>query len=320
MKNPCVAAGCAARVAGTTRIGLGCMALTGLYGQISRSEAKETILGALASGVRLFDTAPLYGNGENETLLGEVLGRKPKICIVTKFGLSIGNTGRMYRDSSPRMIRRSVEGSLQRLRRQRIDLLLQHRPDGRTPDEDVAGVVAELVQEGKVDRFGLSSTTLMRARRLEQMVPVSAVENELSLLSATSEGRNPNDFERMGLAYLAYSPLARGALTSVVPRTIDDKDDYRSRLPHFTTRYGGLISIVLAAVAKCAVRHHVDPSAVCLAWVLARGESVVAIPGARSPEQVAAALKAANVVLATEEIQGLDDLRGQFTRQFAEKV
>ena len=296
------------------------MALTGLYGRISRADAKQTILQALASGVRLFDTAPLYGNGANEALIGEVLGREPNICIVTKFGVSIGNTGRMYRDSSPRIIRRSVEGSLQRLRRQRIDLLLQHRPDGRTPDADVAGVIADLVQEGKVDRFGLSSTNVVRAGKMKQIIPVSVVENELSLLSETSEGANPKDFERMRLVYLAYSPLARGALTSVVPRTIIDEDDYRSRLTHFNREYGGAISIVLAAIAKCAFRHNVEPSAVCLAWVLARGESVVAIPGARSPEQVVAALKAVNVVLATEEVETLDNVRGQFTRQLEDKV
>ena len=296
------------------------MALTGLYGRISRSDANDTILQALASGVRLFDTAPLYGNGANEALIGEVLGQEPNICIVTKFGLSMGNTGRLYRDSSPRMIRRSVEGSLQRLKRQRIDLLLQHRPDGCTPDADVAGAIADLVQEGKVDRFGLSSTNVARAGSMKQMIAVSVVENELSLLSETPKGANPKDFQRMGLAYLAYSPLARGALTSVAPRTIIDEHDYRSRIAHFNIDTGGAISFVLGQVAKCAIRHDVELSAVCLAWVLARGESVVAIPGARSPEQVVAALKAEKVVLTTEEIQTLDNARGQFIKQLEDNV
>ena len=307
MKGSDAAAAYAAMLAGPMRIGLGCMALTGLYGRVSRDQAEATVKTALSKGFRLFDTAPLYGDGANEELLGALLARESDACIATKFGLYSGRDGKTIRDSSPSSIRRSVEGSLRRLRRERIDLLLQHRRDAQTPDDDVAGVITDLVREGKVRGFGLSETDVARATRIDRIFPVNAVQNELSLLALPKLNADPRNFATNGWAYIAYSPLAKGALASIAPRTIFAEDDYRSQLNEFSSGKASGIQTVLATIAKYSARHRVQPATVSLAWIIARVESVVAIPGARSPEQVAIVYQASQLRLSGEELKSLDN-------------
>ena len=187
----------------------GCMALTGLYGHVPRRQAVATIKAALSMDVRLFDTAPLYGDGANEALLGELVAKERNVCIATKFGLYAGSNGKTRRNSSPSAVRRSVDCSLRRLRRERIELLLQHRADARIPDPDVAGVIGELISEGKVKAFGLSSTTVERAAQIDRYVPARAVQNECSLLRRPKGDSEPRDFAAIGSAYIAYSPLGK---------------------------------------------------------------------------------------------------------------
>ena len=307
MKGSDAAAAYAAMLAGPTRIGLGCMALTGLYGRVSRDQAEATVKTALSKGFRLFDTAPLYGDGANEELLGALLARESDVCIATKFGLYSGRDGKTIRDSSPSLIRRSVEDSLRRLRRERIDLLLQHRRDAQTSDDDVAGVITDLVREGKVRGFGLSETDVARATRMDRNFPVNAVQNEFSLLARPELNADPRNFAANGLAYIAYSPLAKGLLASIATRMFFAEDDYRSQLNEFRSGTASGIHPVLATIARYSVRYGVQPATVSLAWIIARVESVVAIPGARSPEQVAVAYQASELRLNGEDLKSLDN-------------
>ena len=310
MSNGAKAAAYAASMAGPTRIGLGCMALTGVYGYVPRERAKATIRRALSTGVRLFDTAPLYANGMNEELLGEVLAGRDGVFVTTKFGLLEGKDGRLIRDSSPSAVRFSVESSLRRLRRDRIDLLLQHRRDSRTPDGELTAIVTDLVREGKVGAFGLSSVGVARAARIGRAHPVRAVQNALSILSPAVAGANPKGFGAIGAAYMAYSPLERGLLTSLSPRIGTGHDDYRSRLDMFRESGRELIRTVLASIGRVAGRYGVKPAAVGLAWVLARSDNVVVIPGARSAEQVDCALQAAGLVLLKSDLEMIDNSIG----------
>jgi len=160
------AASLAAELAGPSRLALGCMGLAGVYGPVADDVARATLRAALSEGVRLFDAAPLYGDGLAETLLGELLAREP-VAVVTKFGLSTVADGSLVRDSRPKTVRASVEASLRRLRRERIDVLLQHRPDPNVPDEDVADLLARLVDEGKALHVGLSAAPIARARAMQ---------------------------------------------------------------------------------------------------------------------------------------------------------
>ena len=304
--NSAKAAAYAISMAGPTRIGLGCMALTGVYGYVELQQAKATIRRALSTGVCLYDTAPLYANGLNEELLGEVLAGRDDVFVTTKFGLHEGKGGRLVRDSAPFAVRSSVEASLRRLRRSRIDLLLQHRQDPRTPDGEVAAVVKDLVHEGKVGAFGLSSVGVARVARMGQAQVVRAVQNALSVLSPAGVGAQPKGFAAIGAVYMAYSPLERGVLTAVTPRVYADDDDYRSRLKMFGEGEWELVREALAAVAGVARKYDVMPAAVGLAWVVARNSNVVVIPGARTPQQVDCALQAAELVLAESDLAAID--------------
>lgn len=205
-------------LAGPTRIGLGCMALTGVYGPVARSQAVATIHAARSNGVSLFDTAPLYGDGANEELLGKELANAGEVSIATKFGLYVGRNGKTFRNSGPSAVRQSVERSLRRLKRDRIDLLFQHRADSRIPEVEVAGVIEELIAEGKVKAFGLSSSSIGRTAEVGRHVRVRAVQNEYSLLKQPTVDTEPNAFATLGSTYIAHSPLGRGALTSDRPR------------------------------------------------------------------------------------------------------
>ena len=198
---------------GATRIGLGCMALTGIYGPIGRGKAIAVIRRAFDLGVDHYDTAELYGPYINEELLADALGpRSREVRIATKFGYRLEGGRIAGLDSSPHAIRRAVEGSLRRLRRERIDLLYQHRPDPHIPVEDVVGTMSKLVKEGKVADLGLCATdhaTLERARAIH---PIAAVQNSYSLIDREAEAGVLPALSDHRTAFVAYSPLARGIL------------------------------------------------------------------------------------------------------------
>ena len=268
-------------LAGPSRIGLGCMALTGIYGSVDREQAIATLTAALDQGVMLFDTAPLYGNGANEQLLGDVLGGRPDATIVTKFGLYADAGGKLYRDSRPETIRLSVETSLRRLKRDRIDVLLQHRIDPETTNDDVQACIADLIAAGKVGEFGISSISAGKISRLSMAGPLSVVQNELSLVTGPKEAELAAAAAQ-GAAFMAFSPLGRGILTGSKPF---QADDLRTSMTAFTQRpravhhRDGGTNLGMAAGEEGSLRQ-------ALGWVLAQGKNVVAIPGCRSPNHV----------------------------------
>ena len=296
------------RAAGPMRIGLGCMALTGIYGAVGVERALATLHRALDLGIRLFDTAALYGSGSNETLLGKVFGRRDDVFVATKFGLIEGRDGKLVRDSRPDTIRHSVEMSLTRLRRERIDLLLQHRADPETPDEVVAEVAAELVREGKIAAFGLSSTPMERIEVFRPMVVVRAVQNELSL-SSTADLSEVVVASRAGVMFMAYAPLGRGILTGRSLARGFAPDDLRSGMPQYDPRNKELDMGVVDALDVIARRHATTRAAIALAWTLGTANSTVPLPGARTPGHVTELLKAASLAFTSQDVSELSVLR-----------
>lgn len=276
-------------LAGERRIGLGCMALTGIYGSVSREQAIATIIAALDHGVTLFDTAPLYGNGANETLLGDVLRGRPDMTIVTKFGLYADAGGSLHRNSRPEMIRQSVEASLTRLRRDRIDLLLQHRADPETPDDDVQACIEDLISAGKVVEFGMSGVSAEQIARWPMPCALGAVQNELSLATGPKIEEIAAAAKR-GACFMAFSPLGRGILTG---SKLSQPDDLRTSMAAFAQifasgcAHGGSSNPGTKAGEQASASR-------ALAWVLAQGANVVAIPGCRSPGHVSAIFNDAN--------------------------
>lgn len=268
-------------LAGERRIGLGCMALTGIYGAVGREQAVATLTAALDNCVRLFDTAPLYGNGANETLLGDVLGDRPNATIVTKFGLYADSAGSLYRDSRPETIRQSVEASLRRLKRDRIDLLLQHRTDPETPDDDVQACIEDLISAGKVGEFGISSVSANQIAGRQMAPTLGAVQNELSLVTGQKIEEVAAAMAR-GACFMAFSPLGRGILTGSKPSQPDDLRTLMLAFAQHSTSgclHGDGSGGDMEAKELVSARR-------ALAWVLAQGANVVAIPGCRSPSQV----------------------------------
>jgi aryl-alcohol dehydrogenase-like predicted oxidoreductase len=283
------------------------MALTGIYGEVTTERAQATLHRALDLGIRLFDTAALYSGGGNEVMLGEVLGDRPEVFIVTKFGLIEGRDGKLVRDSQPETIRRSVDASLMRLRRDQIGLLLQHRPDPGTPDEVVADVAADLIREGKIGAFGLSASSVGRIETFRPSVAVSAIQNELSLV-ASKDISLPADADRAGAMYMAYAPLGRGILTG---RSVDRdfaQHDLRAGMAQFDADRREADIRSLDTIDAVARRHGTTRAAIALAWVLHTAENVVAIPGARSPDHVTEVIETVNLRLTSQDVGELNGI------------
>lgn len=292
------------------RIGLGCMALTGIYGHIAREVAIEIIWQALDMGVTHFDTAELYGPFVNEELLTDALGaRRNTVEIATKFGyrLEAGKVAGL--DSRPASIRSAVEGSLRRLRRDFVDVLYQHRPDPNVPLEDVVGTMSDLVKEGKVLSLGLSATDTEMLQRASTVHRISFVQNEYSLIQREPEKGLLPYLSDKSIRFACYSPLGRGILGRILDvETKRLPGDYRAKDPRFEPRRLTEIRQSLDPLWRVAAAHSIAPAAVALAWLLAKSPNIRVIPGATSVEQLKTNVGAAEIVLSSEEMAVLDRL------------
>jgi aryl-alcohol dehydrogenase-like predicted oxidoreductase len=286
------------------------MALTGIYGPVPRDDAVAVIRRALDLGVDHFDTAELYGPYANEELLADALGpRRLHVRIATKFGYRLQGGRIAGLDSSRDAIRRSVEGSLGRLRRERIDLLYQHRPDPRVPVEDVVATMAELVKEGKVAELGLSAVDGVTVERARAIHPIAAVQNAYSLIDRTAEANVLPVLQDSQTAFVAYSPLARGILAGgAIPAEHRTTTDYRRSDPSFSAAGLDSLKHALSPLWEIASRQKASPAAIAIAWVLSRRPDVHAIPGAKTCEQLIANLQAGRIVLSDDERLRLDDV------------
>jgi aryl-alcohol dehydrogenase-like predicted oxidoreductase len=292
------------------RIGLGCMALTGIYGPIAREDALAVIRHAFDLGVDHYDTAELYGPYINEELLADALGpRSSEVRIATKVGYRLEGGRIAGHDSSREAIRRSVEGSLRRLRRASIDLLYQHRPDPHIPVEDVVGTMAELVKEGKVAELGLCATDNATLQRAREIHPIAAVQNGYSLIEREAEAEVLPALSDRRTAFVAYSPLARGILAGVaIQPARRSKTDYRRSDSRFSVAGLASLRCALSPLWEMADRHNVPPAAIAIAWVLSKGPVVHVIPGARSLDQLTVALRAAEISLSGDDRLKLDEI------------
>lgn len=292
------------------RIGLGCMGMSGeFYGPADDAQSVRVIRAALDAGVTLFDTADMYGSGSNEELVGTALrGRRDEAILATKFGIRRTN-GRRWHDSSPAYARAACEASLRRLGVETIDLYYVHRVDGTTPIEDTVGELSRLVDEGKIRHIGLSEVSAAQVHRAGAVHPIAAVQSEFSLWT-----RNVVDdgvlsaCRESGAAMVAYSPLGRGFLTGTV-RALNElaASDFRQGNPRFAQ--GGLEANLplLSTLEEMAAARGVRPGQIALAWVLAQGDDVFAIPGTRRLGYLEENVGACRIVLSADELARLDD-------------
>lgn len=284
------------------------MALTGVYGAVPRDRAKSLIRRALDLGVTHFDTAELYGPYTNEELLAEALGAdSQKVTIATKFGYLLDHGKIVGLDSSPANIRRAVEGSLRRLRRERIDILYQHRQDPSTPVEDAVGAMSDLVRQGKVGALGLCAFDRRILERARTVAYIEFVQNEFSLIHRAPESDLAPGVSPTELQLVCYSPLGRGILTGKA-YPLDDPADYRRNDSRF--RPDNLLAFRerLRSLWEIARAHTASPAAVALAWLLSRGPGVHVIPGPKTIEQLEDCISAVELSLSDSDLIQLNDL------------
>jgi len=296
------------------RIGLGLMGISAFYTGAGQDDAGgvRTILGALDRGVTLLDTAEMYGPHTNEELLGKTLaeaGRRDEVVLATKFGIVRHPDGRSGVDGSVENVRRSVEGSLQRLRTDRIDVYYQHRMDPAVPIEDTVGALAALIQEGKIRGYGLSEASVATIRRAHAVHPVTAVQTEYSLWTRDPEAELLPALRELGIGFVPYSPLGRGFLTGAI-RSVDqlDENDFRRTNPRFEDQALAANLRIVEVVEAIAAEAEATPAQVALAWLLAQGEDIVPIPGTRKLERLEENIGAADLTLNEDQLRRLGDV------------
>ena len=293
-------------------LGLGCMGMSAFYGSADEDEAIATIRETLDLGINFLDTAEMYGPFENEKLIGKaVAGHRDDWVIATKFGVrperdESGGWTRV-RDGSPENVRRSVEGSLERLGTDRIDLYYQHRMDPNVPIEETVGAMAELVAEGKILHIGLSEAAPERIRKAHATHPITAVQTEYSLWTRDLEAEILPTLRELGIGLVPYSPLGRGFLSGRFKSPDElDSDDFRRHGPRFTGENLEANLELAAKVEQLADQKGVTPAQLALAWVLAQGDDIVPIPGTKRRSYLEQNAGALEVELTDEDLERID--------------
>jgi aryl-alcohol dehydrogenase-like predicted oxidoreductase len=301
-------------------IGLGCMGMSFGYGPASdKQEMIAVIRAAVARGVTFFDTAEVYGPFINEELVGEALAPfRGQVAIATKFGFRLVDGKQAGMDSRPEHIREVAEASLKRLKVEAIDLFYQHRVDPGVPIEDVAGAVKQLIQAGKVRHFGLSEAGARTIRRAHAIQPVTALQSEYSLWWREPETEVLPTLEELGIGFVPFSPLGRGFLTGKIDEnTSFDSADFRNNLPRFTPEARKANKALVDLLGSLAVRKHVTPAQLALAWILARKPWIVPIPGTTKLQRLEENIGAAAVELTPDDLRGIDGAAAQIDVQGA---
>jgi aryl-alcohol dehydrogenase-like predicted oxidoreductase len=283
------------------------------YGPADRAEALATIRRALELGVTFLDTAEAYAMGENEKLVGEAIaGRRDEVVLATKFGIIVDPDTRRPAgvDGSPGNVRTAIDGSLARLGVDHVDLYYQHRPDPDVPVEETVGAMAELVAAGKVRHLGLSEASAETIRRASAVHPITAVQSEWSVFSRDIENAVAPTCRELGIGLVPYSPLGRGLLTGTIA-SIEDltADDFRrTQLRWQAANLAENLKLV-EEIRSIAARYGAMPAQVALAWVLARGEDVVPIPGTKRRRYLEENAGSLRLALKTVDLDQLSDLR-----------
>ncbi len=289
-------------------VGAGAMSISSNYGPPApRAQGVRTLRAAYEKGVRFFDTAEVYGPHTSEDLVGEAIAPfRNEIVLATKFGYDIDAGGH---NSRPEHIRKAIEGSLRRLRTDRIDLYYQHRVDKNVPIEEVAGTVKDLVKEGKVLHFGLSEASARTIRRAHAVQAVAAVQSEYSLMERAPEHNGVlKTCEELGIGFVAWGPVGMGYLTGTIDaRTkLDPKTDFRAGFERFTPDNLSANMRFVDILRRFAAKKNATPAQIALAWLLARKSWIVPIPGTRSIEHLEENLGALDVSITKEDLADIE--------------
>lgn len=290
-------------------IGLGCMGMSYGYGPAADEQEMITLIRtAVDRGVTFFDTAEVYGPHENEKLVGKALAPVyDHVTIATKFGIYLDDNGNQVLNSCPERIRQSVEGSLQRLDVDTIDLYYQHRVDPDVPIADVAGTVQDLIEEGKVRHFGLSEAGVETIRKAHAVQPVTAVQSEYSMWWRRPEDELLPTLEELGIGLVPFSPLGKGFLTGEIDETTEfDDSDFRNVVPRFSPEARKANQDLVELLEEIAETKGATPAQIALAWVLAQKPWIVPIPGTTKRSHLEDNIVAADIELTSGELQKIE--------------
>jgi aryl-alcohol dehydrogenase-like predicted oxidoreductase len=289
-------------------IGLGCMSLSGTYGTSNDDESIALIREALDQGITFLDTSDAYGQGHNEELVGKAIaGRRGELVLATKFG-NVGGRGGKFAEGRPEHVASACEASLKRLRVDTIDLYYQHRIDPDVPIEDTVGAMARLVQQGKVRALGLSEARPDTIRRAHKVHPLAAVQNEFSLLYRVEAEETLKTTRELKIGFVAYSPLGRGLMTGATedPQSLADTDT-RKRHPRFAAENVKHNLSLVHGIEEIAHDHHCTLGQLALAWLLAQGNDIFAIPGTKRKERLIENIGALSVRLSADDLAQIAD-------------
>jgi aryl-alcohol dehydrogenase-like predicted oxidoreductase len=289
-------------------IGLGCMSLSGTYGASNDEESIALIRAALDQGITFLDTSDAYGKGHNETLVGKAIaGRRDELVLATKFG-NVGGGGGKVADGRPEYVVSACEASLKRLGVDTIDVYYQHRIDPDVPVEETVGAMARLVEQGKVRALGLSEARPETIRRAHKVHPIAAVQNEFSLLYRVEAEETLKTTRELKIGFVAYSPLGRGLMTGVVddPKAMIDADA-RRRHPRFSAENVAHNVALVRSLGEIARERRCTLGQLALAWLLARGNDIVPIPGTKRKERLVENISALSVKLTADDLAQISD-------------
>jgi aryl-alcohol dehydrogenase-like predicted oxidoreductase len=292
-------------------LGLGCMGMSfGLGPAADEGEMIALIRAAVDRGVTFFDTAQVYGPYANEELVGKALAPvRDRVVIATKFGFNFDESGKQLPglNSRPDSIRRTVEGSLKRLRVATIDLLYQHRVDPEVPIEDVAGAVKALIAQGKVKHFGMSEAGVKNIRRAHAVQPLTALQSEYSIWWREPEEKILPTLQELGIGFVPFSPLGKGFLTGKIDETTTfDPKDFRNTVPRFNPENRKANQAIVDLVRDIAAEKKVTPAQIALAWCLAQKPWIVPIPGTTKLHRLEENLGAVDVELTADDLRRID--------------
>ena len=285
-------------------IGLGLMSLSGIYGESSESNGVAVIQHAIDQGISFLDSSDMYGWGQNETLLSTALkGRRDQVVLATKFGQTKGEAGANGVNGKPAYVKAACEASLKRLNLDVIDLYYVHRIDPNVPIEDTVGAMKDLCVAGKVRAIGLCEASPETIRRAHQTHPLAAIQTEYSLMYREQAEATLKVTRELGISFVAYSPLGRSLLTGTVQNASDFSNDRRKDHPRFQPGNFEHNQQLVSAVVNMANQKNCTPSQLALAWLLAQGDDIIAIPGTKQIARVDENLGALKVSLSSQELE-----------------